>query len=149
MFQDEIDVALQHIREGQFHCDFGIDPLRLRECIDLIHTTYPETHYCVIADWVWNDIILNRDQVVKFNQAENVPAFLYSRSIIIDSEQRGFTSVLTSFQKRFTRNSLFETQNRIYLLCGPGRRSQLSYEAYQFISSRSLISFLNDSTYDH
>lgn len=133
---DPIQAVLHEMRTGQFACDYGVHPDRMEEYIQLMKEQYPGIHYCVISHWVWNEVEFPENQRERLKAIGCKPHFLYSRNILGDTEERGFSSVLTSLQTGFFRNAIFRTQSRLYLLVGPGRRNVLSYEAYIAVTGR-------------
>ena len=126
----DLKAEFERMRQGVDACDHGIPSSKIKEYSGLIERDYPGRHYCVIADWIWNDIKFTKKDLVLLRERNVIPAFLYSRNILLDTEERGFQSVMTSLLKTFSHNAIFETENRIYLLCGPGRRNQMNRLAY-------------------
>jgi hypothetical protein len=126
----DLQVEFERMRQGVYACDHGIPSAKLKEYCALIERTFPGRHYCVIADWVWNDIASTETDLKILAVRDVRPAFLYSRNILVDTEERGFQSVMTSLMKKFSHNAIFETENRIYLLCGPGKRNLMNRTAY-------------------
>lgn len=126
----DLQGEIERMRQGVYACDHGIESAKIDDYIAMIERIFPGRHYCVIADWVWNDIDACEADLKVLAARELKPAFLYSRNILLDSEERGFQSVMTSMMKSFSHNAIFETENRIYLLCGSGKRNLMDQTAY-------------------
>ena len=82
--------------------------------------------YCIVKDWVWNDLTLSTAQQEQFRAAGRQPVILYSHSVLYDSARRFDVGdwVRTTPLVSFSEGCFFQTRNTLYVLVGDGLRKQ-------------------------
>lgn len=101
------------------------------ELITLAAKTFPGKAFCVVRQWILIDLNVTPDENKKLTKLGLLPATLFAHEVVLDSKGRFKPSmwVRSNFGKSFTQGTMFETNNTVYLLCGPGQRKEASVDA--------------------
>ncbi|MBV7549826.1 hypothetical protein KW849_26430 [Pseudomonas sp. PDM26] len=101
------------------------------ELIALAAKTFPGKAFCMVKQWILIDLTVNSDEKEKLTGLGLLPATLFAHEIVLDSKGRFQAGmwVRSNFGVSFTEGSMFETNNTVYLLLGPGRRKEASIGA--------------------
>ncbi|VVO68084.1 hypothetical protein PS862_01183 [Pseudomonas fluorescens] len=101
------------------------------ELIALAAKTFPGKAFCVVRQWILIDLTVNPDEKEKLSGLGLLPATLFAHEIVLDSKGRFQPRmwVRSNFGVSFTEGCVFETNNTVYLLLGPGLRKEASIGA--------------------
>jgi hypothetical protein len=101
------------------------------ELIAFAAKTFPGKAFCVVKQWILIDLTVNPDEKEKLTGLGLLPATLFAHEIVLDSKGRFQAGmwVRSNFGVSFTEGCVFETNNTVYLLLGPGLRKEASIGA--------------------
>lgn len=103
----------------------------VREAQALAHSHCPGKPFCLVRAWRIIDVEVGQAYAQSLAEAALAPVIVYAEDVVIHSaglRNKG-DWVRTTFQRTFTQNFLFETQNTIYVLAGDGVRLSGSVKA--------------------
>ena len=101
------------------------------ELIALAVNAFPAKAFCVVKQWILIDLTVNPAEKEKLSRLGLLPATLFAHEIVLDSRGRFQPGmwVRSNFGVSFTEGCVFETNNTVYLLLGPGLRKEASIGA--------------------
>ena len=101
------------------------------ELIALAAKAFPGKAFCAVKQWILIDLTVNSDEKEKLSGLGLLPATLFAHEIVLDSKGRFQAGmwVRSNFGVSFTEGCMFETNNTVYLLHGPGLRKEASIGA--------------------
>lgn len=102
----------------------------LDEAIRVTRETFPDRSFCVVGEWVWLDLDAPELVVEELAAEGKKPAMLLVFEVVFDSST---TSKHHWFRSTplvdFTEDMFFQTENKLYVLMGHGRRTSMSLSA--------------------
>ena len=104
--------------------------IALEEAIRVTQERFPDRSFCVVSEWVWLDLEAP-DLVIEELAAEGKkPTMLLVFNVLFDSS---LTSKPHWFRTtpliEFTDGMFFQTEHKLYVLVGHGRRKPMSLSA--------------------
>lgn len=101
------------------------------DLISLAAEAFPGKAFCIVRQWILIDLIVTPAEQEKLTELGLLPATLFAHEVVLDSKGRFQPSmwVRSNFGKSFSKGTMFETNNTVYLLCGPGQRKEASVDA--------------------
>jgi len=102
--------------------DFGCSEAEYEKMVELCHEMNSRKSVCVVASWIWWDIISDNPN---FPQ----PTYIVKADNVLFDEKGRFPVggwVRTSPLKALHQNCIFETGNTFYVLVGEGTRKEVS-----------------------
>lgn len=124
-FFNQINAALN----GDINCDFGSEEKPVADFKSDVKSLNVDKPICLIKNWVWVDIAVDEETSSRYEQRGIRPALVHG-DVLFDEQCRGFKVVWSSALVEFINNYMFVTKNSAYVLVGPGRRGEISAEAY-------------------
>lgn len=102
----------------------------LEEAIRITREKFPDSSFCVVDEWVWLDLDAPDLVVEELALDGKKPVMLLVFNVLFDSS----TSVQSHWFRStplasFTDDMFFQTQNKLYVLLGHGRRKSMSLSA--------------------
>lgn len=104
--------------------------LNLEEAIRLTQEKFPDRSFCIVKEWVWLDLDASDLVVEELALEGKKPIMLLVFDVLFNSS--------TNFQSHwfrstpmmdFTDGMFFQTQSKLYVLLGNGRRKTMSLSA--------------------
>ncbi|SEJ95506.1 hypothetical protein [Pseudomonas sp. NFR16] len=104
--------------------------IELEEAIRVTQEKFPDRSFCIVDEWVWLDLDAP-DLVVEELALEGMqPIMLLVFNVLFDSSTNSKSHWFRSTPLlRFTDEMFFQTQNKLYVLLGHGRRKSMSLSA--------------------
>jgi hypothetical protein len=106
------------------------------EAIKYVRSLSLRKQFCLVRKWIWIDLEMPdavRDKIISDRLQ---PVMIYAHNVIFDSASRFNPGdwVRSTLLAHFSDGHLFETQNTVYVLIGPGVRksAQLSTVIHVF-----------------
>jgi hypothetical protein len=101
------------------------------DLISLAAKSFPGKAFCIVRKWILIDLTVTPDEKEKLTNLGLLPATLFAHEVVLHSKGRFEPSmwVRSYFGKSFTEGCLFETNNTVYLLWGPGQRKEATVGA--------------------
>lgn len=107
----------------------GIE-IGVQEAIQLTREKFPDRSFCVVNEWVWIDFDAPDVVIEELAEQGKKPAMLLVFDVVFDSST---TSKSHWFRSTplidFTEAMFFQTENKLYVLVGHGRRTSMSLSA--------------------
>lgn len=84
----------------------------------------PGKQYCSVRQWILVDLDISDDEKVLIAEQGFQPILLYAHTVVTDSARRFSPGdwVRSTLLVELKNSSLFETNNSVYILLGPGSR---------------------------
>ncbi|WP_341936861.1 DUF6957 family protein [Marinimicrobium sp. C2-29] len=113
-------------------CDFGCSEEEIEVMLACSKEHFPGKPYCVVKDWCWADVDIDKRQQEEFRAKGVIPSFVYANNIIDDQAGRWSNglSVRTTLLVEFHKNCIFLTRNTAYVLVGRGSRLTVEPAVY-------------------
>ncbi len=104
--------------------------IKLEEAIRVTREKFPDRSFCIVNEWVWLDLDAP-DLVVEELALEGMkPIMLLVFEVLFDSSTNSNSHWFRSTPMMdFTDGMFFQTQNKLYILLGSGRRTSMSLSA--------------------
>lgn len=104
--------------------------IKLEEAIRVTREKFPDRSFCIVNEWVWLDLDAP-DLVVEELALEGMkPIMLLVFDVLFDSSTNSNSHWFRSTPMMdFTDGMFFQTQNKLYILLGSGRRTSMSLSA--------------------
>lgn len=104
--------------------------IKLEEAIRVTREKFPDRSFCIVNEWVWLDLDAP-DLVVEELALEGMkPIMLLVFDVLFDSSTNSNSHWFRSTPMMdFTDGMFFQTQNKLYILLGSGRRKSISLSA--------------------
>ncbi len=104
--------------------------IKLEEAIRVTREKFPDRSFCIVNEWVWLDLDAP-DLVVEELALEGMkPIMLLVFDVLFDSSTNSNSHWFRSTPMMdFTDGMFFQTQNKLYILLGSGRRKFMSLSA--------------------
>ena len=104
--------------------------IKLEEAIRVTREKFPDRSFCIVNEWVWLDLDAP-DLVVEELAVEGMkPIMLLVFEVLFDSSTNSNSHWFRSTPMMdFTDGMFFQTQNKLYILLGSGRRTSMSLSA--------------------
>ncbi|MCX2901524.1 DUF6957 family protein [Pseudomonas mandelii] len=101
------------------------------DLISLAGKVFPGKAFCVVRKWILIDLIVTPDEKEKLTNLTLLPMTLFAHEIVLDSKGRFQPKmwVRSNFGVQFIYSCMFETNNTVYLLWGPGQRKEATVGA--------------------
>lgn len=101
--------------------------IKLEEAIRVTREKFPDRSFCIVNEWVWLDLDAP-DLVVEELALEGMkPIMLLVFEVLFDSSTNSNSHWFRSTPMMdFTDGMFFQTQNKLYILLGSGRRTSMS-----------------------
>ncbi|WP_024692641.1 DUF6957 family protein [Pseudomonas syringae] len=107
----------------------GIE-IGLQDAIQLTKEKFPNQSFCVVTEWVWIDFDAPDVVIEELVAQGKKTAMLLVFDVVFDSST---TSKSHWFRSTplidFTEDLFFQTENKLYVLVGNGRRTSMSLSA--------------------
>jgi hypothetical protein len=107
----------------------GIE-IELQDAIQLARDRFPDRSLCVVTEWVWIDFDAPDVVIEELALQGKKPAMLLVFDVVFDSST---TSTSHWFRSTplidFTEDLFFQTESKLYVLVGNGRRTSMSLSA--------------------
>jgi hypothetical protein len=101
--------------------------LELREAIAVTKERFPETSFCILDEWVWVDFDAPDLVIHELATQGKKPTMLLAFRVLFDSTtdeiSHGFRSTPLV---HFSDSMFFQTENKLYVLLGNGRKTSMS-----------------------
>lgn len=106
-------------------CEF-----ELEDAIRITRERYPDSSFCVVSEWVWLDLEAP-DLVIEELAADGKqPTMLLVFNVLFDSSSTSRSHWFRSTPLiDFTDDMFFQTESKLYVLLGHGRRKSMSLSA--------------------
>ncbi|KTB94082.1 hypothetical protein AO073_11060 [Pseudomonas syringae ICMP 11293] len=104
--------------------------INLEEAIRVTQDKFPDRSFCIVNEWVWLDLDAP-DLVVDELALEGMqPIMLLVFDVLLDSSTNAKSHWFRSTPMMdFTDGMFFQTQHKLYVLLGNGRRKSMSLSA--------------------
>ncbi|AYL80361.1 hypothetical protein RYA95_26550 [Pseudomonas syringae pv. actinidiae] len=104
--------------------------INLEEAIRVTQEKFPDRSFCIVNEWVWLDLDAP-DLVVEELALEGMqPIMLLVFDVLVDSSTNAKSRWFRSTPMMdFTDGMFFQTQHKLYVLLGNGRRKSMSLSA--------------------
>lgn len=104
--------------------------IKLEEAIRVTREKFPDRSFCIVNEWVWLDLDAP-DLVVEELALEGMkPIMLLVFEVLFDNSTNSNSHWFRSTPMMdFTDGMFFQTQNKLYILLGSGRRTSMSLSA--------------------
>lgn len=100
--------------------------LELQAAIELTKQLFPSSSFCVVAEWVWVDFDAPSLVLEELAQQQKRPAMLLVFSVVFDSSTSSNSHWFrTTPLMNFSDGMFFQTENKLYVLMGNGRRTSM------------------------
>ena len=111
-------------------CDYGCAPESITRMLSIAKDRFAGRPYCVVADWVWVDLLASQPEKDRLARIAIRPSFIFAANVLDDEARRPHISpmVRTSLLQHFEENCLFVTAKTVYVLCGHGKRTTVTPE---------------------
>lgn len=106
-------------------CEF-----ELEDAIRVTREQFPDSSFCIVSEWVWLDLEAP-DLVIEELAAEGKkPTMLLVFNVLFDSSSTSRSHWFRSTPLiDFTDDMFFQTESKVYVLLGHGRRKSMSLSA--------------------
>lgn len=104
--------------------------IELEDAIQVTREQFPDSSFCIVSEWVWLDLEAP-DLVIKELSAEGKkPTMLLVFKVLFDSSSTSRSHWFRSTPLiDFTDDMFFQTEAKLYVLLGHGRRKSMSLSA--------------------
>lgn len=101
------------------------------DLISLAAKSFPGKAFCIVRKWILIDLTVTPDEKEKLTNLSLLPMTVFAHEVVLDSQGRFQPNmwVRSNFGRSFTEGCIFETNNTVYLLCGPGQRKEATVGA--------------------
>lgn len=104
--------------------------LNLEEAIRVTQEKFPDRSFCIVKEWVWLDLDAPDLVVEELASEGKKPTVLLVFDVLFDSSTNSQSHWFRSTPMMdFTDGMFFQTQNKLYVLLGHGRRKSISLSA--------------------
>ncbi|MEX5497911.1 DUF6957 family protein [Pseudomonas syringae] len=104
--------------------------LNLEEAIRVTQEKFPDRSFCIVKEWVWLDLDAPDLVVEELASEGKKPTMLLVFDVLFDSSTNSQSHWFRSTPMMdFTDGMFFQTQNKLYVLLGHGRRKSISLSA--------------------
>ncbi|WP_122390095.1 DUF6957 family protein [Pseudomonas amygdali] len=104
--------------------------IELEDAIRVTRQRYPDSSFCIVSEWVWLDLEAPDLVVEQLASDGKKPTMLLVFNVLFDSAS---TSKSHWFRSTplidFTDDMFFQTESKLYVLLGHGRRKSMSLSA--------------------
>lgn len=104
--------------------------IELEDAIRVTRQRYPDSSFCIVSEWVWLDLEAPDLVVEELASDGKKPTMLLVFNVLFDSAS---TSKSHWFRSTplidFTDDMFFQTESKLYVLLGHGRRKSMSLSA--------------------
>ncbi|KWS28948.1 hypothetical protein SON66_03080 [Pseudomonas syringae] len=104
--------------------------IELEDAIQVTREQFPDSSFCIVSEWVWLDLEAP-DLVIEELAAERKkPTMLLVFNVLFDSSSTSRSHWFRSTPLiDFTDDMFFQTESKLYVLLGHGRRKSMSLSA--------------------
>lgn len=104
--------------------------IELEEAIRATREKFPDRSFCIVNEWVWLDLDAPDLVVNELASEGKKPVMLLVFNVLIDSSTSSKSHWFRSTPLvDFTDGMFFQTENKLYVLLGNGRRTSMSLSA--------------------
>lgn len=104
--------------------------IELDEAIRITREQFPGQSFCVVSEWVWLDLEAPELVIEELAAEGKKPTMLLVFNVLFDSSTISQSHWFrTTPLIEFTGGMFFQTEHKLYVLMGPGRRKQMSLSA--------------------
>lgn len=104
--------------------------LELEEAIRVTREQFPESSFCIVSEWVWLDLEAPNLVIEKLAADGKKPTMLLVFNVLYDSSSASGSHWFRSTPLiDFTNDMFFQTEAKLYVLLGHGRRKSMSLSA--------------------
>lgn len=100
--------------------------MELQAAIELAKQRFPGSSFCVVDEWVWVDFDAPDLVLQELAEQRKLPAMLLVFSVSFDSSTSSKSHWFrTTPLMDFSESMFFQTENKLYVLLGNGRRTSM------------------------
>lgn len=104
--------------------------IELEEAIRATREKFPDRSFCIVNEWAWLDLDAPDLVVNELASEGKKPVMLLVFNVLIDSSTSSKSHWFRSTPLvDFTDGMFFQTENKLYVLLGNGRRTSMSLSA--------------------
>jgi len=104
--------------------------IELEDAIQVTRERYPDSSFCVVSEWVWLDLEAPDLVIQELAAGGKKPTMLLVFNVLFDSSSTSRSHWFRSTPLiDFTDDMFFQTESKLYVLLGHGRRKSISLSA--------------------
>lgn len=104
--------------------------IELKDAIQVTREQFPDSSFCVVSEWVWLDLEAPELVIAELASEGKKPTMLLVFNVLFDSSSTSKSHWFRSTPLiNFTDDMFFQTESKLYVLLGHGRRKSMSLSA--------------------